>query len=342
MGKTKFTSSNLFVVWSIRFLSIILLYSICRVLFYTFNTSLFPTIDFWVLLQCMFSGLRFDISAILFLNLPIIAFLILPFSFRKRVTYQKVLLTIFIFVNSLGLLANLADIIYYRFSLKRTGSDIFNFFSLGGGHDIISEIPLFIKDFWYVFAIWFFMIFLLILIACRIVYKRSFNYQHPITYFVGQLLISLVMAGGAIIGMRGGFQLRPISPITASRMTNPLNAPVVLNTTFTILKSVEGDGLINPQFYSESELNKIYNPLQSFPIQPTDTAHFKKQNVVVLILESFSAEHFGAFNKNANHPDYKGFTPFLDSLIGNCLAYKGFANGKKNHRRSTCCFNRYP
>jgi phosphoglycerol transferase MdoB-like AlkP superfamily enzyme len=277
----------------------------------------------------MLSGLRFDISAILFLNLPIIVLLILPFSFKKRNSYQKVVLTLFLVINSLGLVANLADMIFYRFSLKRTGADIFNFFSLGGGHDIFNEIPLFLRDFWYVFVIWFLMIMFLVVISRRFVYKRSFNYQHSLIYFASQLIVMIVIGGLAIIGMRGGLQLRPISPITASRMANPLNAPVVLNTTFTILKSVEGEGLVNPKFFSEKEAEKIYNPVQSFPIKPGDTAHFNKQNVVVLILESFSAEHFGAFNKNIKNPSYQGFTPFLDSLIGKCLAYKGFANGKR-------------
>jgi len=277
----------------------------------------------------MLYGLRFDISAILFLNLPIIALLILPFSFKKKESYQKVLVTLFVVINSLGFLANLADMVFYRFSLKRTGSDIFNFFSLGGGHDILSEIPLFLRDFWYVFVILILMIILLVVVSKRFSYKRSFNYQKPFIYFAGQFIVMVVVGGLAIIGMRGGFQLRPISPITASRMADPLNAPVVLNTTFTILKSVEGNGLIDPHFYSDKEVEKIYNPEQSFPLNPSDTAHFHKQNVVVLILESFSAEHFGAFNKGVNNGKYQGFTPFLDSLIGNCLAYKGFANGKR-------------
>ncbi len=329
MLRTKFISSNLFIVWFVRFLSILLLYSICRILFYSFNTSLFPSLNWWGLLRCMGSGLRFDISAILFLNLPLLVLLILPFSFKKRNSYQRVLTIYFIVVNSLSLIANLGDVIFYRFSLKRTGADIFNFFSLGGGHDIITEIPLYLRDFWYIFLIWFFMAVVLFIISTRFVYKRSFSYQHPLVYFAGQFILMLIIGGGAVLGMRGGLQLRPISPITASRMADPLVAPVVLNSTFTILKSFEGDGLKNPEFFSEKEVEEIYNPVQSFPINPADTAHFNKQNVVVLILESFSAEHFGAFNKTVNKSTYKGFTPFLDSLINNCLAYKGFANGKR-------------
>jgi phosphoglycerol transferase MdoB-like AlkP superfamily enzyme len=42
-----------------------------------------------------------------------------------------------------------------------------------------------------------------------------------------------------------------------------------------------------------------------------------------------SAEHTGVFNKDIKNPVYQGFTPFLDSLIGQSLAFKGFANGKQ-------------
>ena len=50
----------------------------------------------------------------------------------------------------------------------------------------------------------------------------------------------------------------------------------------------------------------------------------------MVILESFSAEHTGVFNRDIKNPEYKGFTPFLDSLIGQSLAFKGFANGKQS------------
>jgi phosphoglycerol transferase MdoB-like AlkP superfamily enzyme len=129
--------------------------------------------------------------------------------------------------------------------------------------------------------------------------------------------------------MRGGFQLRPISPITASRVTNPEVAPIVLNSPFTLIHSFQGEALRKMNYFSENELNKIFNPEQQFPTNPADTSSFKKLNVVVLILESFSAEHTGVFNKDIHNPDYLGFTPFLDSLIGQSLSFKAFANGKQ-------------
>ena len=45
-------------------------------------------------------------------------------------------------------------------------------------------------------------------------------------------------------------------------------------------------------------------------------------------MESLSAEHVGAFNKNLE--GYNGFTPFLDSLMQHAAAFRGFANGKQS------------
>ena len=47
--------------------------------------------------------------------------------------------------------------------------------------------------------------------------------------------------------------------------------------------------------------------------------------MVVLILESFGKEYIGAYN------DYKGYTPFLDSLIAHSLTFRySYANGRKS------------
>src|SRR5690606_35786309 len=75
------------------------------------------------------------------------------------------------------------------------------------------------------------------------------------------------------------------------------------------------------------ELEKIYPVIH----HPKDSTEFKKLNVVVLILESFGKEHVGALNKDINNGTYKGYTPFLDSLIGESYTFnRSYANGRKS------------
>ena len=330
MSKTHPFSLNVHAVWAIRFLIVFLLYAFCRILFYLFNPELFPTINFFSFLWIMFNGMRFDLSAIFFLNLPVLLLVIVPFGFRKEVNYQKIVFWMFLALNIIGLMANTADIIYYRFTLRRISFDIFNYLALGGGNDVFSLLPRFILDFWFIPIIWIALSLILVWVSSIFKVSKQFAYQRTISYFSGQIGMAVLWLGFAILCMRGGLQYKPISPINASAVSGPEDAPVVLNTPFTLLKSFEGTGLKKVNYYSQDKLNQIFNPEQHFPINPSDTNAFRKMNVVVLILESFSAEHTGVFNKDIKNPSYPGFTPFLDSLIEHSLAFKGFSNGKQS------------
>jgi phosphoglycerol transferase MdoB-like AlkP superfamily enzyme len=59
---------------------------------------------------------------------------------------------------------------------------------------------------------------------------------------------------------------------------------------------------------------------------------FQPKNVVVLVMESFSAEMMGSFNgENLKAEGYTTFTPFLDSLVEHSLIFdRSFANGHKS------------
>jgi phosphoglycerol transferase MdoB-like AlkP superfamily enzyme len=330
MTKTNNISLNVHAVWALRLLAVLLLYALCRTFFYLFNPEQFPTVNFFSFLLLLVKGMRFDLSAIFFLNLPVILLFILPFGFRKEVKYQKILLIIFLVINIIGLMANCVDIVYYRFSLRRISFDIFKYVSVDGGNDFFSLVPRFILDFWYIPLIWIALSAILILVSSRLKVNKQFAYQKTMSYFAGQIGMAILWIGFAVICARGGFQLRPISPISASLEASPDLSPIVLNSPFTLIKSFEGTGLTSKDFYTDEKLNEIFNPEQKLPINPSDTNAFKKLNVVVVILESFSAEHTGVFNKDIRNPEYKGFTPFLDSLIGQSLSFKGFANGKQS------------
>jgi phosphoglycerol transferase MdoB-like AlkP superfamily enzyme len=274
--------------------------------------------------------MRFDLSAIFYLNLPVLLLFIIPFRFRKDVKYQKIVLTVFYIINILGLIASTVDIIYYRFTLRRISFDIFRYLSLDGGNDVSSLLPRFIYDFWYILVICLSLIAILVLVSSRLKVNKQFAYQNTLSYFVGQCGVAILWLGLAILFMRGGFQPIPINTRNAANDISPELAPIILNTPFTLIKSVQGTGLSVEKYYTDEKVNQIFNPEQKLPNNPLDTTTFRKLNVVVLILESFSAEHTGVFNRDIKNPDYKGFTPFLDSLIGQSLAFKGFANGKQS------------
>lgn len=68
----------------------------------------------------------------------------------------------------------------------------------------------------------------------------------------------------------------------------------------------------------DSTMMRMVNELQQ------STSHPK--NVVILILESFSQEYMGCYNKGC----MKSFTPFLDGLAKQSVCYQGRSNGKES------------
>ncbi|MCE3260191.1 MAG: ltaS, partial [Bacteroidetes bacterium] len=102
--------------------------------------------------------------------------------------------------------------------------------------------------------------------------------------------------------------------------TPPSEVPLVLNTTFTLIKSLNKDELRDYRFFSDPELKALFNP-----VHHSDTASFRKKNLVILILESYAKE-YTALGKTGT-----SYTPFLDSLTKHSFVFSnGFANGSKS------------
>ncbi len=298
-----------------------------RWLFYLLNPALF-NLSAWETTKALIAGIRFDLSAILYLNIPIILLLLIPIKARKNVTYRKIAKWLFIGINAFALFANFADIVYYRFTLKRTTADVFSFFSVGGDFDRL--IPLFLKDFWYIFILWAIVVYLMIKAYPKIEAKTLIKHDsYSTSSYVIQSLILIFALGMSIIGMRGGLQLRPINIITAGNYAQGNTNAIVLNTPFTIMQTMGKEELKPTPYFNETQLSAIYSPYNRklnnnrIPAGLND-----KKNVVLIIVESLSMEHTGFYNKDI--PNYQGFTPFIDSLAERSLTFQGFANGKKS------------
>lgn len=317
---------NIYWVLIQRLLLAMLLFTLCRIGFYLYNTSYFPEMTFSNFLRILWGGVRFDLTAVLYINLLIILLTIVPFDFRFRPAYQSLLKYLFFVFNGIGIAANLADFIYYKFTLRRTTADIFNEFEEGPGAGGL--FFRFLIDYWYVtiFAagIYWLMVFL---------YKRT-KVEGPMTknriayYITGVLVIPLV-AYLFIGGVRGGFKhsTRPITLSNAGEYVKyPRETNLVLNTPFSVFRTLGKTKIQKVKYFErEEELASFFSPIH----EPKDTTAFQPQNVVVILLESFSKEFFGVFNKDKS--GYHGYTPFLDSLIQHSKTFEhSFSNGRKS------------
>ncbi len=308
----------------LRLFFLLLFFSLSRILLFFFNTSLFYNTEWTGLSVLWFYGLRFDLSTLLMLNGLFILMYIFPAPFRTNSTYIHLLDWLAISFNSIAFLINLMDIIYFRFTLRRTTFDILDFAKANNG--FLDLIPQFISDFWYIPLIWFFFVAAIL----KIFQLTKVRFTHSIAdwkFYTTQSLLFILMAGFLILGIRGGSQLKPISPINAANYGNINEIPLILNTPFTIIKTIGKEQLERKAYFSDDELASIFSPQRAYS---STNASQTKKNVVVIILESFSVEHFRFFNKNLQEGTYAGFTPFLDSLFEKSLVFNAIANGKRS------------
>jgi len=318
--------SNTLLLLFIQFVILLLLYAGLRVGFYIANISLFPNVSNSELLNMLWGGVKFDVVAILYLNLLYILLQSLPFPFKYNGAYQKVCKWIFVVTNSIGIALNLVDYAYYPFTLKRTTGTVFGQFA--NEENILKLSFDFLVGYWYLLVLFIVLIYLLskVFHLIGLVKLNKISWLFYSFQFIAFLFTIFLFIGG----VRGGWA-HSTRPITLSNAGDYVKSPeemnIVLNTPFSILKTLKAISLKEVNYFSKQELEQTYPVIH----QPKDSSEFKKLNVVVLILESFGKEHIGALNKDINKGTYKGYTPFLDSLIGESYTFtRSYANGRKS------------
>lgn len=304
-------------------LSILLfVFQICRLLFYVFNLVSFKNSNSSDIIVSFVWGLRFDLWVILWFNLLYILFFVFPNNLIYRNSIQRFLRLYFIFVNSIVIIPNFIDIEYFKFTNKRSTSDLLSLISTGD--DTLNLIPQFLKDFWYIIIMWLALIFLMYKlydlykikhIPNEIVKARNVAYQLIIFVFIGSFIFIVLR----------GTNLRPVNILSAARFVTSNEVPLVLNTPFSVIRTFSKDNLVERKYFNENVREKYFSPVYKVPLY-NNVSKNNKKNVVIIILESFSKEYIGYFNKNC-----KGFTPFLDSLFSKSLVFENsYANGKKS------------
>ena len=315
-----------YLAMAIRLGWMLLLYTFLRLGFYGFNASQFPQVAVGELLFMLAGGVKFDIVALLYINILYILLESIPVPFKYSPKYSQVKKWVFVITNSIGVALNLVDFAYYPFTLKRTTGTVFSQFS--NEENILTLFLDFGLEYWYLILLFGVIVWGIIKLYDLISVERPvvINWKFYSVHLGMLLLVAFLFVGG----VRGGWA-HSTRPITLSNAGDYVKSPeemnIVLNTPFSILKTLKAVTLKEQHFYSEEELNKIYPVIH----HPKDSSSFKKLNVVVLILESFGKEHIGFFNKELDNGSYKGYTPFLDSLIQQSYTFtRSYANGRKS------------
>ena len=323
--------SSIPVVFFLRLLIVFALYTITRLLFYLLNPSLFTDVEAGYLASLMYRGLKFDASAIAYTNSLVILLHILPFRFRYNKVYQKATTIIFYIVNTIGITLNMIDVVYYRFTMKRTTAGVFQEFENENPANFMS----FIWDYWYITFIIIALVLLMIWVHAKINVKRPYLKLRSYVYYPLSILFMAVVAYYTVGAMRGGYTpgTRPITLSNAAEyIRKPEHRAIVLNTPFAILRTIGKPRLQRKEYFGKAELDDIFYTEHQLVADTTTTNLFGKfegYNVVLIIWESFGKEWVGELNKDIE--DYNGYTPFIDSLVSESYVFtRGYANGRKS------------
>ncbi|MGL5562940.1 MAG: LTA synthase family protein, partial [Tannerellaceae bacterium] len=105
------------------------LFAVCRIFFLVYNLSYFPEISTQTLLSIFKGGVTFDIAALCYINALYIVLMCIPLISRYKTTFQKFTKWTFVLPNAIAIVMNMADVVYFRFTGKRTTASIFKEFS---------------------------------------------------------------------------------------------------------------------------------------------------------------------------------------------------------------------
>ena len=308
-------------------LLVYVVYMVCRIAYVWENWDLFH--EGWHALsmsELLRGSLRFDTSAIVYTNAIYILLMLLPLHIKERNWWHSMTKSLFVIVNSIGLTANLIDAVYSRYTGRRT---TFSFFSEFSHEDNLGGIVgAELTNHWYLLLLGLLLVAALIL--CYTKPSGRMSNDRLGLYYAAQSLSLCIAIPLCICGMRGGATkaIRPITLSNANQYVNqPAEAAIVLNTPFSIIRTIGKTSFASPSYFSKGQMNALYTPVHC----ASSDRPFKHRNVVILIVESFGREYIGAYNHHLENGQYKGYTPFIDSLIAQSLTFTHtFANGRKS------------
>lgn len=301
-------------------------YFFARAEFLLWNWSLFKNKPLQDLLWSFFVGLRFDIAAILTLTAPLVLVALVPWPKSWNKHWATLTWVLFTLLQVPFLILNLVDTEFINFVGRR-----FSFDSLFVVNEIPGKFLNFVSSYWMLFLINTVVVVLFVLAARKVMVSPSEKViwsgqtkSEKAKLWGGHAFLAFVVLALSVVGIRGGLQAKPISFVNANVFTAPLLNNLVLNSTFTFIKSYGAQGLGKEKFFENAEMiSHLNGSLDGSLMQGLRPQ--KPQNVVIIILESFGEEYVGPVDGK------KSYTPFLDSLKAKSLSFSNaYANGRRS------------
>lgn len=311
---------------------------VARLCYVFFNLTFFYPIESSEIVNLIKGSFLFDSASIAYLMGPFILLSFvggfLPHKVEMSKTYIIATDIFYIVPSIINFSVNIGDAGYYPFILKRMTKDVFTEFASDDLFNLILHLSI---SFWQFTLIIMLGSFVFIYFYYKVRFRRSEN----ILAFKKILLIRCVDVLGMcfisffLASSLKGFTMDmynvPMTPIKASLYCKrPEHRPIVLNTVFCMLRTMDKPILEDVNYFTEKKCNELFNPVYiARPLSKNDSLYgsMKGRNIVFLIMESFACEYTGFYNKSI--PDYTSYTPFIDSLASESYTFEyGYANGR--------------
>ena len=284
-------------------------------------------------LSAFLVGLRFDVSmAVIMIGLPLIM-LLLPFGWSHHRYWQRAWQWI-IYLSFLAFIFMMvADTIYFGYVHRHVGSEI-NTLS----NDMASMAGVAVRQ--YGAAL---MGFGLGALALGWLWHKAFAVLPTAPNSPWLRLLGLpVLLFGMLVVARGGVDGKPISVGEAFFSNTPAQGYLALNGAFAMSRAFLEDPPALKEFMPAANAHAIVQNLLAgdsavfsnpdYPLYRNDmpAAQTNRPNVVVLMLESWGAQHIDALRLGKNEAPL-GVTPNFDALARTGRLYNRFyANGQRS------------
>ena len=165
-------------------------------------------------------------------------------------------------------------------------------------------------------SILFISIFILGYITLKSLFTKQIKLVNTAWYL--KLPVSLLLIGLLFILIRSGLQTTPLNPSMAYFSTKPILNHAAINTEWNLLSDFlhNEQSTVNPfQYMDDSLANKQINPFINTYKNPVSILKTQKPNVVLIILESFTADLVAGLGGE------KGVAPYFEELLENGLHF---------------------
>ena len=307
-----------------RVIATLMALSISRWLLYLFNQQFFHQLNLGEALSLYFQGMRFDLPVVVVINLPCILYYCFPSRRIYNEGGQRLVDILYVTLNAIAILLNFIDIIGFHFFAKHISID---FVRVLGRSDEVSfgVVRQVFFDYWYLLVIFILFVFIISVVARSTHLKRP-EKEEPSRWPLRQAISLAVMLLLSFIAYRGGFQAEPITIQTAMHYTDPQNAPILLNTPFSLVTdrgntatAITDRPFGDSHFHTQLEANR-------FIVSDSLRSDTLPDNVMVIILKNVGQEMIGFYNPDQRFP----LTPFMDSLFAHSLTFNGMTNSRRS------------